>query len=294
MTKITPDHLARGAFVYVRQSTSDQVLNNHESRRRQYGLADRARAAGLGRRRGDRRRSRPFRLRHRPPGLREAAGGDLRGPGRRRRLDRGLAARPQRARLAHAAGVLRPGRHADRRRGRRLRSAASERSPAARHEGHDERDGAVAVSPALARSPEAEGAPRRAVPHRGDRLRARRRTIASRRIPIVASRRRSRSSSPSSPSCRRSGRSISGCARSACRCRRPNTVRKAARWSGSCRSTTPLHHLLTNPIYAGAYAFGRTGSRITHRGRPQADRARLPQGSQQLGGFDPRPPRGLH
>ena len=24
-----------------------------------------------------------------------------------------------------------------------------------------------------------------------------------------------------------------------------------------------LHHLLTNPIYAGAYVFGRTGSRIT-------------------------------
>ena len=32
MTRITPDHLARGAFVYVRQSTSDQVLHNHESR----------------------------------------------------------------------------------------------------------------------------------------------------------------------------------------------------------------------------------------------------------------------
>jgi excisionase family DNA binding protein len=46
MTKITPEHLARGAFVYVRQSTHDQVLNNHESRRRQYGLADRARALG--------------------------------------------------------------------------------------------------------------------------------------------------------------------------------------------------------------------------------------------------------
>ena len=46
MTRITPDHLARGAFVYVRQSTNDQVLNNHESRRRQYGLADRARALG--------------------------------------------------------------------------------------------------------------------------------------------------------------------------------------------------------------------------------------------------------
>jgi excisionase family DNA binding protein len=46
MTSITPDHLARGAFIYVRQSTSDQLLHNHESRRRQYGLVDRARALG--------------------------------------------------------------------------------------------------------------------------------------------------------------------------------------------------------------------------------------------------------
>jgi DNA invertase Pin-like site-specific DNA recombinase len=44
--KITPDHLARGAFIYVRQSTADQLANNHESRRRQYGLADRARSLG--------------------------------------------------------------------------------------------------------------------------------------------------------------------------------------------------------------------------------------------------------
>ena len=46
MTKIMPEHLARGAFVYVRQSTADQLLHNHESRRRQYGLADRARQLG--------------------------------------------------------------------------------------------------------------------------------------------------------------------------------------------------------------------------------------------------------
>jgi DNA invertase Pin-like site-specific DNA recombinase len=46
MTKITPEHLARGAFVYVRQSTADQLLHNHESRRRQYGLVDRARQLG--------------------------------------------------------------------------------------------------------------------------------------------------------------------------------------------------------------------------------------------------------
>jgi DNA invertase Pin-like site-specific DNA recombinase len=44
--KITPDHLSRGAFIYVRQSTVDQLANNHESRRRQYGLAERARTIG--------------------------------------------------------------------------------------------------------------------------------------------------------------------------------------------------------------------------------------------------------
>lgn len=46
MSKISPDHLARSAYVYVRQSTADQLRNNHESRRRQYALADRARALG--------------------------------------------------------------------------------------------------------------------------------------------------------------------------------------------------------------------------------------------------------
>jgi len=46
MTRIAPEHLARSAIIYVRQSTTDQLLNNHESRRRQYGLADRARALG--------------------------------------------------------------------------------------------------------------------------------------------------------------------------------------------------------------------------------------------------------
>jgi hypothetical protein len=29
--KITPDHLARGVFIYIQQSTSDQLVNNHES-----------------------------------------------------------------------------------------------------------------------------------------------------------------------------------------------------------------------------------------------------------------------
>ena len=46
MTKITSDHLARQAVVYVRQSTYDQVQHNLESQRRQYALAERAKTLG--------------------------------------------------------------------------------------------------------------------------------------------------------------------------------------------------------------------------------------------------------
>ena len=46
MNKVSPEHLARGAYVYVRQSTADQLRNNHESRRRQYALAKRAQMLG--------------------------------------------------------------------------------------------------------------------------------------------------------------------------------------------------------------------------------------------------------
>lgn len=45
--KITPDHLGRGAVVYVRQSTMGQVVENTESQRRQYGLAEAARSLGF-------------------------------------------------------------------------------------------------------------------------------------------------------------------------------------------------------------------------------------------------------
>jgi DNA invertase Pin-like site-specific DNA recombinase len=46
MSKLTAEHLARSAYVYIRQSKPDQVTHNHESRRRQYGLANRARQLG--------------------------------------------------------------------------------------------------------------------------------------------------------------------------------------------------------------------------------------------------------
>jgi len=46
MSKIGPDHLARKAVVYIRQSTADQVAHNLESQKRQYALAERARQLG--------------------------------------------------------------------------------------------------------------------------------------------------------------------------------------------------------------------------------------------------------
>jgi DNA invertase Pin-like site-specific DNA recombinase len=46
MNRITADHLARRACVYIRQSTPGQVQHNLESQRRQYALVDRARALG--------------------------------------------------------------------------------------------------------------------------------------------------------------------------------------------------------------------------------------------------------
>ena len=46
MSKIVQHHLARTAYVYVRQSTQDQVAHNRESRRLQYGLQERAHGLG--------------------------------------------------------------------------------------------------------------------------------------------------------------------------------------------------------------------------------------------------------
>jgi DNA invertase Pin-like site-specific DNA recombinase len=43
---ITPQHLARKAVIYIRQSTPHQVLSHQESLRLQYALHDRARQLG--------------------------------------------------------------------------------------------------------------------------------------------------------------------------------------------------------------------------------------------------------
>ena len=44
--KVTASHLARNAYLYIRQSTLKQVLNNTESTARQYDLRGRAIALG--------------------------------------------------------------------------------------------------------------------------------------------------------------------------------------------------------------------------------------------------------
>ena len=45
--KIGADHLGRAAYIYVRQSSLQQVQQNRESNRRQYALKDRALALGF-------------------------------------------------------------------------------------------------------------------------------------------------------------------------------------------------------------------------------------------------------
>src|ERR1700741_1324740 len=45
-TKVQPRHLERGAYLYIRQSSMRQVIENKESARRQYALRSRATALG--------------------------------------------------------------------------------------------------------------------------------------------------------------------------------------------------------------------------------------------------------
>ena len=46
MNKFTAEYLSRSAYVYIRQSTADQLVHNLESQRRHYGLPDRAQKLG--------------------------------------------------------------------------------------------------------------------------------------------------------------------------------------------------------------------------------------------------------
>ena len=94
--EVSPGHLSRDAYLYVRQSTVRQVSENTESTRRQYALRERG-VARLARRPcgGDRHRSR--RVGRGPGPRRVPAPGRRRrdGPCRHRARTRGVAARAQ-------------------------------------------------------------------------------------------------------------------------------------------------------------------------------------------------------
>ena len=158
MSKITAEHLGRGAFVYVRQSTADQVSTISRSTS-PVRLADRARALGWTDVEVIDDDSAVPAVASPAPALRscwQRSAKDGSAPSSRSRPRESPATAATGIRCSSSA----VGRHTDPRQGRRLRSSPSERSTAARHEGHDERDGAVGTAPALARGPEAEGAPR--------------------------------------------------------------------------------------------------------------------------------------
>ena len=55
-----------------------------------------------------------------------------------------------------------------------------------------------------------------------------------------------------------------------------------------------VHNILTNPIYAGAYAFGRTKSRVSVRRWTQAYPAWCAKAHGRMGCLDQGSPRGLH
>ena len=161
--KIGPQHLARKAVLYVRQSSTHQVLHNREGQALQYAMRDRLAQLGWSRDRDRRRGPRPLgRRRHRARRVRAHGRRGLPRQGRRGRRARGVALRPQQPRLAAAGRDVPRGRHAADRPGNRLRAAAGQRPAAAGAEGQPQRVRARPPAPALARGAPREGPARRA------------------------------------------------------------------------------------------------------------------------------------
>ena len=116
----------------------------------------------------------------------------------------------------------------------------------------------------------AQGAAGRAGLGRGGRAR-------SCSIPTRLSAARSRRSSTGSPSSARSARCGCGCAARGCssRC----AASRSARSSGSLPTYHQIHSVLESPVYAGAYAFGKTRREryVDEHGQTRQRMRRLPQ-----------------
>ena len=170
--KITSDHLGRAAVVYVRQSTMAQVIGNLESQRRQYDLAGAARSDWLRIGDGHRRGPRPLRIGQHGAARVRAARGDGLCSG-----NVGAVYCIEASRLArngrdwhHLIDLCALTGDAGHRSGWRLRSAARERSPAARAEGDDVGIRAEPDAPARHCRPRFQGAARRVPLHAAARL----------------------------------------------------------------------------------------------------------------------------
>lgn len=88
-------------------------------------------------------------------------------------------------------------------------------------------------------------------------------TIGSTRTLIGAFRRRSHSCSPSLPRCRHRARSTSAYGRSESLCPGGGHGPEGRHVEWKLPVYNTIYHILTNPAYAGAYVFGRSGSRVT-------------------------------
>jgi len=121
--KVSAEHLARTAYLYVRQSTLRQVVHNTESTERQYALRQRAIQLGWPAEQIvviDTDQGQIRSVGRRPRGLPAPRRRCRPEQGRDRARTRGQPAGPQQRRLAPAAGDLRALGNADLRRGRAL------------------------------------------------------------------------------------------------------------------------------------------------------------------------------
>ena len=238
MSKITPEHLARQAVVYIRRSR--QLARSPTIWKASAGSIWTLRRSGasarLERCRHYRRRSWPLRRRRCATRLREAAGCHLRRACRRRCLDRGVAPGSQRGRdwRAHycwSSAVC--GRYADCRRGRRstIRVSPNDRlllglkgTTMSEMELSVLRQRLRLEALKQKRAPRANCSTMTASPSAtyGSA------TTASRRTRIGALRKPSRSCSRSLPRCSRCVRCTCGSGTSTSRCLPSPTVRKGA------------------------------------------------------------------
>ena len=258
--KIKPVHTQRAAFVYIRQSSPSQVENNRESTARQYALVDRACELGWPREQvtvidedlgisgaSVANRSGFTRM------ISEVAlgrAGIVLGLG-------SLATGAQQCRLVSSAGPLRHDRHVDRRQRWSLSSGAVQRSPGARPERHHERSRTAYHSRAAGRRHPQQGRSGRTAPRPAGRLRVGR---AGWRGAVSSRRSRHRRHPHRVRSLRRIRVRTEGVA--VVPRRRPAASFATGRTAGAIRWVAPtytaIHHILTNPVYAGAYVYGKT------------------------------------